>query len=51
MKTPDEIKNRLEAEERNLQVAYPQYECAGDYIRGWVAALTWVLIREKEDEK
>jgi len=47
MKTPDEIKNRLETEELDLKEQFHQYECVGDYIRGWVNALKWVTEQSK----
>ncbi|MBU4317129.1 MAG: hypothetical protein KKF30_07625 [Proteobacteria bacterium] len=44
MKDISKIKERLTAEKEDLK-AYSGflYECAGDYMRGWVSALEWVL--------
>jgi len=47
MKTPKKIQERLEQEEIDLSHKFILYECAGDYVRGWVAALKWVLGKEK----
>ena len=48
MKTDREIFERLMAEAEDF-IPYengPLYECAGDYIRGWLAALRWVLDKD-----
>jgi len=46
-----DIKNRLEAESLNLSTRAVLYECAGDYERGWVAALKWVLVDNGTSEQ
>jgi len=47
----DEIEKALLDNEAELAhrvaLKMPLYECAGDYVRGWVAALQWVK-REME---
>jgi len=44
MKDISEIKDRLSDKKESLDSdTGPLYECAGDYLRGWVSALEWVL--------
>lgn len=43
MKNEGDIKIKLLSERVDLGKQSVLYECAGDYCRGWVAALEWVL--------
>jgi len=43
MKSKSKVEAKLKLEEVNLKGKYILYECAGDYVRGYVAALKWVL--------
>jgi len=43
MKSKSEIKKALLDNKIDLSKYTILYECAGDYVRGWVAALEWVL--------
>jgi len=43
MQTESEIKVALLDNQKDLARRTILYECAGDYVRGWVAALEWVL--------
>ena len=50
METVEEIEkalldNKLDLEHR-IALEMPLYECAGDYVRGWIAALEWILGKE-----
>jgi len=43
MKTAKKIEEKLKEQEIDLSRKFILYECVGDYVRGWVAALKWVL--------
>jgi len=43
MQSEQKIKETLEDNKIDLSCRSVLYECAGDYVRGWVAALEWVL--------
>jgi len=43
MKYECDIIKRLSSEKVDLDKSHVVYECVGDYTRGWVAALEWVL--------
>jgi len=43
MQTESEIKVALLDNQKDLDRRTILYECAGDYVRGWVDALEWVL--------
>lgn len=47
MKNSIKIETRLCQEEQDLAKCCILYECSGDYVRGWVAALKWVLGKEE----
>lgn len=43
MKNKKEIVKALDDNKADLARKTIIYECSGDYVRGWVAALEWVL--------
>jgi len=43
MQNIQDIQDKLLSDEMNLSKHCILYECAGDYVRGWVDALKWVL--------
>jgi len=43
MRSKSKIKEALLDNQRDLAGRSVLYECAGDYVRGWVTALEWVL--------